>query len=448
MCYAIPGEVVEIRGKTLVIRYFGEDKEALSEIPGLRPGDYVYAQGGYVIEKVDPDFAREMLETWRELFAVLQERDAELATPPPAAVPRDGLQWIFDQALAGQPLSRAELRTLLALEDPAQLDRLYRTANAVRHHHHRNSCCVHGILEISSYCARDCLYCGIAAGAPQPRRYRMSKAEILEAAKEAIEGFGFKSLVLQSGEDPAYTVEDLADIIAEIKRRHGVMICVSFGEVGLDGLDKLYEAGARALLMRFETSNPALYAQLHPGCTLESRLAHLRHALKSGYLIITGALVGLPGQTVDDLVNDIELAGELQSEMFSFGPVLASARSPEIVPVSETAMMRTLAAARCAAPAQSKILVTTAFETLSANAREQGLMAGASSVMLNVTPLRYRPDYALYAHRAHATESIADQTRAIISLLDKLGRAPSDLGVATPSVSKLDGLEAKDAKGI
>lgn len=432
MCYAIPGVVTELNGRNAVISYFGETRAALCELPNLQPGDYVYAQGGYVIEKVDPDFARDMLETWNELFLVLQERDSALSARP-APEPRDRpLQDILDKAGSGLQISRDELLYLLTIEEPDRLERLYRTANAVRHLHHRNSCCVHGILEISNYCSSDCLYCGLAAKSKLTRRYRMTRDEILEAAKEAIEGFGFKSLVLQSGEDPEYTPTFLAEVVAEIKRRHGVFICVSFGEVGLDGLDQLYAAGARALLMRFETSDPKLYAQLHPGSTLDSRLSHLRHALKTGWLTMTGGLIGLPGQTVESLADDVMLAGELNAEMFSFGPVLASHRRHEQASVTEPQMLRLLAAARLAAPPQAKVLVTTAFETLSPTARERGLLAGASSVMLNVTPLRYRADYAIYEGRAHVTESVADQTRAIIQLLDRLGRAPSDLGIATP----------------
>ncbi|MFA7368352.1 MAG: HypC/HybG/HupF family hydrogenase formation chaperone, partial [Kiritimatiellales bacterium] len=222
MCYALPGVVTEISGRNAVISYFGEIRSALCELTNVQPGDYVYAQGGYVIEKVNPDFAREMLDTWNELFLVLQERDTAMSERP-APEPNDRpLQDILDKAGAGESISRDELRYLLTVEEPERLERLYRTANAVRHLHHRNSCCVHGILEISNYCSSDCLYCGLAANSTLTRRYRMTRDEILEAAKEAIEGFGFKSLVLQSGEDPAYTPAFLAEIVAEIKRRHGV----------------------------------------------------------------------------------------------------------------------------------------------------------------------------------------------------------------------------------
>jgi len=429
MCYAIPGEVMAIDGRFLTIRYFEETRRVINELAGVAVGDFVLAQGGHVLQRIKPDEARATLETWRDLFHVLQERDAaqaDFARPPDI----DALQAMLDRALEGAPLEDDALRRLLALEAPADLGRLYKTANALRQRHHRNSCCVHGILEISSYCQRACDYCGLAADVHQPHRYRMSRAEILEAVREAVEVYGFHSLVLQSGEDPHYPVAELADIIREIRARHGVLVCVSFGEVGLDGLDRLYEAGARGLLMRFETSNPDLYARLHAGRSFDSRLAHLRRAVDLGYLVMTGGLIGLPGQTDEDRLNDIRLATDLRAEMFSFGPLLPSGnRRMAGTPLpSETLVLKTLAVARCVAPPDAKILVTTAFETLSPTAREQGLMAGANSVMLNVTPLRYRPAYAIYAGRAHAEETVTAQIRGAVGLLQRLGRAPTDLG--------------------
>jgi len=430
MCYAIPGQVMAIDGRYLTIRYFEETRRVINELPGMTVGEFVLAQGGHVISRVKPAEALATLETWRDLFHVLQERDAGMAvldTPPPTP---DALQKILDDALAGTAPDRATMRRLLALDDPGELGRLYKTANAIRNRHHRNSCCVHGILEISSHCRSFCEYCGLAADVPQPHRYRMSREEILAAVNEAVEIHGFRSLVLQSGEDPHYTVDELAGIIREIRARHGVLVCVSFGEIGLDGLGRLFDAGARGLLMRFETSNPVLYAKLRKNRTFDQRLAHLRRAVELGYLVMTGGLIGLPGQTLDDQVNDILLAAELRAEMFSFGPLLPSGNHhlDGVKLPSEEQVLRTLAVARCVAPPDAKVLVTTAFETLSPTAREKGLMAGANSVMLNVTPLRYRPAYAIYAGRAHAEETITSQIRGAVALLQRLGRAPTDLG--------------------
>ena len=186
MCYAIPGQVMAIDGRYLTIRYFEETRRVINELPGMTVGEFVLAQGGHVISRVKPDEALATLETWRDLFQVLQERDAGMAVlDAPPATP-DALQKILDDALAGVTPDRATMRRLLALDDPAELGRLYKTANAIRNRHHRNSCCVHGILEISSHCRSFCEYCGLAADVPQPHRYRMNREEILAARARGV----------------------------------------------------------------------------------------------------------------------------------------------------------------------------------------------------------------------------------------------------------------------
>ncbi|MDO9572430.1 MAG: [FeFe] hydrogenase H-cluster radical SAM maturase HydE, partial [Candidatus Omnitrophota bacterium] len=213
-----------------------------------------------------------------------------------------------------------------------------------------------------------------------------------------------------------------------------------FGEIGIDGLEKLYQAGARGLLMRFESSNPKIYEDVHLGQSLESRLMHLKEAYKIGYLIITGGLIGIPGQSKEDILNDIFLAKELHAEMFSFGPFIPHPHTPfaaimpaQHPPVRASAqveeVVKVLAIARIIDHTQAKILVTTALETLSREAAKSGLLAGANSLMLNVTPLAYRPFYAIYPNRAHQSEDINVQIESTVSLLRSLGRAPTDLEV-------------------
>ena len=183
--------------------------------------------------------------------------------------------------------------------------------------------------------------------------------------------------------------------------------------------------------MRFESSNPEIYRRLHPGRELVSRIDHLKEAYKLGYLIITGGLIGLPDQTPEDLLQDILLARELHAEMYSFGPFLPHPSTP----LAKTAkpqtkeILKVLAVARLADPVNAKILVTTGFETLDAKARELGLMAGANSVMLNVTPEEFSKNYSIYPNRAHSNEGIQEQIETTLSLLRSIGRAPTDLGV-------------------
>lgn len=433
MCYAIPGKIKEILNRAVLVDYFGEERRVLNEFDNLAVGDYVYAQGGYVIRKVAVAEAEDVLAAWRELFFELREVDLRLSggvdfrrekTDP-------ALGRILDRAMEGKTIGKEELLELLRREDPSELDIIFRAANFLRQKHLRNACCVHGILEISNHCSEDCAYCGISTRPRGVSRYRMTPEEIVQAAMEAVETYGFKALVLQSGENPGYSFRELANIIRTIKEKAPALIFVSFGEVGLDGLEELFAAGARGLLLRFETSSPELYAGLHSKKELETRLAHLRRAYEIGYLIATGSLVGLPGQTKEDLANDIVLARELHAEMFSFGPFLpvpgtSLAGYPR---VREIDMLKVIAAARLADPENGKILVTTAFETLSPDARRKGLLAGANSMMLNVTPVHYRKDYTIYPNRAHEKDDIADQIEGAIALLKDLGRAPTDLGI-------------------
>ena len=296
MCYAIPGKVEKIEKNMVIVDYFGEKRKALNELAQVSVGDYIYAQGGFVVSKISASEAESILAVWKETFFHLQEVDLKLSRLNLGNKNADKkLLEILDKASQSKELGRDELLYLLELKDQAKLELFFKTANFLRQKYHKNSCCVHGIIEISNYCIRGCLYCGISNHNKELQRYRMTKDEILQAAQEAVQVYGFKSLVLQSGEDPGYSIDELADIIKEIKNKFPTLIFISFGEIGIDGLEKLYQAGARGLLMRFESSNPKIYEDVHLGQSLESRLMHLKEAYKIGYLIITGGLIGIPG---------------------------------------------------------------------------------------------------------------------------------------------------------
>ncbi|MDP3041862.1 MAG: HypC/HybG/HupF family hydrogenase formation chaperone [Candidatus Omnitrophota bacterium] len=432
MCYAIPGKIEAIAEKTVVVEYFGEKRKAYNELDDLSVGDYVYAQGGFVIQKIPQDEAESILSVWKETFFDLQEVDLKLSRLDlnQESVSKECLR-ILDNAAEGRKLSREDILVLIKEKNKSALELLFKVANFLRQKHHKNSCCVHGIIEISNYCCADCAYCGISRSNKNVTRYRMSQKEILEAARQAIEEHGFKTLLLQSGEDSGYSIEELAEIVRQIKANWPALIFISFGEVGLDNLELLYTAGARGLLLRFETSNPKLYKQATGGKDLSSRIAHLKKAYALGYLIITGSLIGLPGQSEEDLLNDIFLAKELHAEMYSFGPFISHPQTPFTgnPSASTETMLKVIALARIIDSAHAKILVTTALETINPDARREALLAGANSVMLNATPLKYRPLYNLYPLRAHEKESIEVQIKDTIGLLMSLGRSPTDLSV-------------------
>lgn len=391
MCYAIPGKVIGIDKGFVTVDYFGETKRARNEFYELAKGDYVYAQGGFVIQKVTEAEAQPVLEAWHELFFKLQEVDAKLA--------QNGRN-------------------------------LYERANNIRQKHHGNSCCVHGIIEFSNYCRSNCLYCGIRNDNKDITRYRMSVDEIVEAASHAVNKLGFKALVLQSGEDMWYDEKKLTQIVTRIREKAPCLIILSIGERGIEAYQALYAAGARGILMRFETSDQGLYEEMRPARLLKDRLDLIGALHNIGYLIMTGFLIGLPGQTKEDLISDIELTNSLGADMFSFGPFIPHPGTPLAggpLPFTEN-VLDIIAQARIMNP-EAQILVNTSFETLDReNAVRLGLMAGANSLMINVTPSKYRPLYDIYPNRAGIDVEIEERISNIVGILRSIGRAPTDLG--------------------
>lgn len=390
MCYAIPGKVVAIKNSTVVVDYFGEQKKAHNSFYKLNVGEYVYAQGGVVVQKISAHEAEPILATWRELFFQLKQQDLRLTREPKT---------------------------------------LYQIANSVRQRHLGNACCVHGIIEFSNYCEQNCLYCGIRKGNVRLKRYRMNIAEIVKTAKYAVNELGFKALVLQSGEDSWYARLKLISLVKEIMANVPVFLILSIGERDVATFAELYQAGARGILLRFETSKTELYSKLKPGRKLEERLSLLKKLKELGYLLFTGFLIGLPGQTEKDVLNDIHLTGKIGADMFSFGPFLPHPETPlrAVQPPTLKTVLTATARARLLYP-EAKILATTALETL---AGEKGLRSalssGANSLMINVTPAKYQQLYEIYPNRASANPLKA-KIKKCLNLLYDLGRAPTDIG--------------------
>ncbi len=424
MCYSIPGRVVGMEDGVAVIDYFGEKKRAL--VFDVKPaiGDHVYAQAGLVVQKLDAEKAESVLRAWKTVFAELRQKDLSLAAEPPATGDAR-FDSIIERALGGEEISRAEAIHLMETGDGKKLSSLYQAANAVRAARLKNSCCVHAVIEFSNACSSDCSYCGIRKSNKALPRYRMTIEEIVSAADHAVNRLGFKALVLQSGEDPWFTPDRLTEVVQRVKEKCPAVIFVSVGEAGEEAYEEMWDAGARGALIRFETSNPQLYSRLHEGQELKERLDCIRRASKLGYLVATGGLVGLPGQTREDLVNDIFLSKELGAEVFSFGPFIPHPQTPlasEPEPGLDS-VLKVLAVGRLVAQ-DAKILVTTALETLDPEGKRKGLLAGAGSLMLNATPAHYQEKYAIYPGkpRPDVKKAIAET----VSLLHSLGRAPTD----------------------
>lgn len=305
---------------------------------------------------------------------------------------------------------------LLAPESSA----LLREADAVRLRAKGSGVFLRGIVEFSSFCVRNCLYCGLRRANTQVRRFRLEPSTVIRQAL-AIAARGIGTVVLQSGDDLDYPAEAIAFMVAEIRRRADMVVVLSVGERETWEYELWREAGADRFLMKQETADPELYARLHPGKTLEQRLAALR-ALKSlGYETGTGFIVGLPGQTAATLARDILLVRELGADMCGVGPFVPQAQTPlaQVPPGSVETTLRVLALLRLTDPGLN-LPATTALATLDPrDGQYRALLAGANVIMPNFTPERERGLYRIYDNKAPvdlaaAHEAVARAGRCLI----------------------------------
>lgn len=316
----------------------------------------------------------------------------------------------------------------LKTEDPAHLKELWHWADETRRCFVGDEVHLRGLLEISNICARQCHYCGLRADNARVRRYRMTEEEILACARQAVE-FGYGSVVLQAGEDHGIEADWMAGVIRRIKGETPLAVTLSMGE-RLDEEFALWrEAGADRYLLRFETSNRSLYESIHPPLRgrRSDRFAMLRTLKGLGFETGSGIMIGIPGQTYEDLASDIEMFHALDLDMIGVGPFIPHPETPlgqragelrapagEQVPNSEEMTYRVMALARLVCPS-ANIPATTALATLNlSTGREQGLRRGGNIVMPNLTPQKYRAMYEIYPAKACIDET-ADQCRACMA---------------------------------
>ena len=338
-------------------------------------------------------------------------------------------------------LARGEILAWLREEDHERLKGLWLAADNLRRQRVGDAIWLRGLIEISNRCVRRCAYCGIGAENRALKRYRMTSAEILTCARLAHEQ-GLGTVVLQSGEDPGLSSAWVAALIRAIKAETGLVVTLSLGERSEADLARWREAGAERYLLRFETSNPALYARLHPGApALAERLDRLRSLRALGYQMGTGFLVGLPGQTYEDLTEDLELLAALAPDMIGLGPWLphpatalgkeaAGAPAGEQVPNTALMACKALALARLLCPA-TNIPSTTALSVADPVAgRCDGLTRGANVVMPNLTPRRYRRLYEIYPAKGlpgpESAEQLVRLRRQLAALDRTIGSGAGD----------------------
>jgi len=335
-------------------------------------------------------------------------------------------------------LTRSTVAGWLREENHGRLQTLWDTADAVRRQYVGDAIHLRGLVEISNHCRRNCLYCGLRRARTNLARYRMTTDEIVACAHETRQR-GYGTVVLQSGDDPGIGAAWLAEVIRRIKRECALAVTLSVGERTAGELACWREAGADRYLLRFETSDPKLYAVIHPGLQGRAshptdRLAILAQLRAQGYEVGSGMLIGIPGQTYSSLANDLLLFREFDLDMVGVGPFiphpatpLAQAANapphPDQVPRSELMTYKVLALTRLLCP-EANIPSTTALATLS-DMREAapGLMRGANVVMPCLTPPPYLALYDIYPGKAETT-STEDWHHALREYLRASGRPP------------------------
>jgi len=278
-----------------------------------------------------------------------------------------------------------------------------------------------GLIEFTNYCKNDCLYCGLRAGNNKAERYRLSKQQILECCK-AGHALGFRTFVLQGGEDPFFTDEILVEIVSEIREAYpDCAITLSLGERSYESYGRLRKAGADRYLMRHETANEEHYNTLHPeNMLLANRKQCLFNLKELGYQVGCGFMVGSPNQTADHLVDDLCFIKELKPHMVGIGPFIPHSDTPfggkQAGDLHLT--LNLLAILRLMQP--SLLLpATTALGTVDPNGRELGVLAGANVVMPNLSPVDVRKKYLLYDNKIctgdEAAECVACMARRILN---------------------------------
>ena len=287
---------------------------------------------------------------------------------------------------------------------------LFASAVDIREKAYGRDVYIRGLIEISSYCKNDCYYCGIRKSNDKAQRYRLSREEILECCVTGYD-LGFRTFVLQGGEDPYFTDERICGIVSEIKEKFpGCAVTLSLGEKSRESYQQYFDAGADRYLLRHETAGADHYQKLHPeDLSQEHRMQCLQDLKEIGYQVGSGFMVGSPYQKTEDLISDLRFLQELQPDMIGIGPFITHQDTPfrEFTSGELTLCLRMVAILRHLFP-EVLLPATTALGTIHPNGRELGLLAGANVVMPNLSPVGVREKYSLYDNKICTGEEAAE----------------------------------------
>lgn len=314
---------------------------------------------------------------------------------------------LVDKLFETGDLSDDELKILI--ESDEFNEPLAEAADIRRRENYGDKVYIRGLIEFTNYCRNNCYYCGIRRDNKKAERYRLTKDEILLCCDEGYK-LGFRTFVMQGGEDPYYTDEMICDIVSKIKSRYpDCAVTLSIGEKPRESYQAFFDAGADRYLLRHETADPEHYGKLHPeAMSLENRKKCLFDLKEIGYQVGSGFMVGSPYQTTENLISDLRFLQKLQPDMIGIGPYITHADTPFAEFKSGDVMLtlRLVSILRLMFP-YALIPSTTALGTIHPQGRELGLKAGANVVMPNLSPVSVRKLYSLYENKICTGEEAA-----------------------------------------
>ncbi len=345
------------------------------------------------------------------------------------------MKYLIDKLEAQGMLSKDEFVMLLKHVSPELSEYLFEKSRRLADKYFGNSIYTRGLIEFTNYCRNDCFYCGIRAGNKNVERYRLSLEEILECCKEGHQ-LGFRTFVLQGGEDGHYNDSEMVAIIRAIKEGYpDCAVTVSIGERSEASYRAMFEAGADRYLLRHETADANHYGMLHPKVqTLQNRKECLWTLKKIGYQVGTGFMVGSPFQTFENIAEDLLFIKELSPEMIGIGPFLPHHDTPfrDKEQGSFELTLFLIGLLRLMMP-NALIPATTALGTINPMGREKGILAGANVVMPNLSPVKVRKKYELYDNKICTGEEAAECRFCLQNRMEGIGyRLVTDRGDFKP----------------
>lgn len=314
------------------------------------------------------------------------------------------------QVRANRDITLPQLQHLLATDNEDEVKELFAQAREVADSVYGKKVFLRGLIEISSHCKNDCLYCGLRRSQTDAVRYRLTDKEILDSCAKGYR-LGFRTFVLQGGEDAWFDDPRMVRIVGEIRRNYtDCAITLSLGERSAESYQRLFDAGANRYLLRHETADAAHYARLHPSdMSFNNRMQCLETLKRIGYQVGCGFMVGSPFQTAETIYKDLQFIRTFQPHMVGIGPFIPAHDTPfagEPQGSVETTL-RLLSIIRLLHP-HVLLPATTALGTLHPIGRERGIMAGANVVMPNLSPLEHRKDYAIYDNKICTGDEAAE----------------------------------------